>query len=57
MSIAAPLAAMELNQHLFYTYHHGVALENPDRTLITADERYLRAARAKGRIIGLMEWE
>jgi hypothetical protein len=28
----------------------------PDTTLITADERYLRAARAKGRIVHLMEW-
>lgn len=49
--------AMELKQHLFNTYYHGVALENADCTLITADERYLRAARAKGRIMGLMEWD
>lgn len=49
--------AMELKQHLFDTYYHGVALETPDCTLITADERYLRAARAKGNIASLMEWK
>lgn len=48
--------AMELKQHLFDTYYHGVALETSDCILITADERYLRAARAKGNIISLMEW-
>jgi len=36
-------------QEFFDTYYHGVALETPDCILITADERYLRAARAKGR--------
>jgi hypothetical protein len=41
--------AMELKQHLFDSYYHGVALETPDCVLITADERYLRAARAKGK--------
>ncbi len=49
--------ATELQQHLFDTYYHAVALETPDATLITADERYLRAARAKGRIIDLMDWD
>lgn len=48
--------AIELKQHLFDTYYHGVALENPDCMLVTADERYLRAARAKGRIVHLMDW-
>ena len=49
--------AMEMKQHLFDTYYHGVALETPDCVLITADERYLRAARAKGRILSLTEWQ
>jgi predicted nucleic acid-binding protein len=49
--------AMELKQHLFDSYYHGVALETPDCVLITANERYLRAARAKGNIVSLMEWE
>jgi len=48
---------VELKQHLFDTYYHGVALETPDCILITADERYLRAAGTKGRIVGLMDWE
>jgi predicted nucleic acid-binding protein len=48
--------ATELKQHLFDTFYHAVALTTPDTTLITADERYLRAARAKGRIVHLMEW-
>jgi predicted nucleic acid-binding protein len=48
--------AMELKQHLSDTYYHGVALETADCVLVTADERYLRAARAKGRIVSLMEW-
>jgi predicted nucleic acid-binding protein len=49
--------AMELKQHLFDSYYHGVALETPDCVLITADERYVRAARAKGNIVSLMEWK
>jgi predicted nucleic acid-binding protein len=49
--------AMELKQHLFDTYYHGVALDTPDCVLITADERYLRVARAKGRIVSLTEWQ
>jgi predicted nucleic acid-binding protein len=49
--------AIELKQHLFDTYYHGVALENPDCTLVTADEHYLRAARAKGHIVSLTEWK
>ena len=49
--------AMELKQHLFDTYYHGVALENSDCTLVTADACYLRAARAKGRIVSLTEWK
>jgi hypothetical protein len=49
--------AIELKQHLFDTYYHAVALETPDSTLMKADERYLRAARKKGRIVYLMEWD
>ena len=49
--------AMELEQHLFDTYHHGVAPETPDCVSISADERYLRAARAKGGIVSLTEWQ
>ena len=49
--------AIELKQHLFDAYYHAVALETPDTMLITADERYLRAARASGKIMHLMDWE
>jgi predicted nucleic acid-binding protein len=49
--------AIELKQHLFDTYYHAVALETADAMLITADERYLRAARTKGRITYLMDWD
>jgi predicted nucleic acid-binding protein len=48
--------AIELKQHLFDTFYHAVALSTPDATLITADERYLRAARGKGRIVSLTDW-
>jgi predicted nucleic acid-binding protein len=48
--------ATELKQHLFATYYHAVALETPDAILITADERYLRVARDKGRIVHLADW-
>ncbi len=49
--------AIELKQHLFDTYYHAVALETPDAVLVTADERYLRAGRGKGRILDLMDWD
>lgn len=49
--------AIELKQHVFDTYYHAVALDTPQTVLVTADERYLRAARPKGRIIHLREWE
>jgi predicted nucleic acid-binding protein len=48
--------ATELKQHLFDTYYHAVALETPDAVLVTADERYLRAAKEKGRIVLLADW-
>jgi predicted nucleic acid-binding protein len=48
--------SVELNQHVFDTYYHAVALDTSDAVLITADERYLRAARGKGRIIPLRDW-
>lgn len=48
--------AMELKQHLFDTFYHALALETPDAVLVTADDRYLRAARGKGHIVHLMDW-
>jgi predicted nucleic acid-binding protein len=49
--------ATELKQHLFDTFYHAVALETSDGILVTADDRYLRAAREKGQIMHLMDWE
>lgn len=48
--------AIELKQHLFDTFYHAVALENADTVLVTADERYLRAAQDKGRIMHVKDW-
>ena len=48
--------AIDLKQHLFDTLYHAVALEEPDMVLITADERYFRAARSAGRIARLKDW-
>ena len=49
--------AIELKQHVFDTLYHAVAFENPESLLITADERYLRAAGRKGQIVDLMDWK
>ena len=49
--------AVELKQHFFDTYYHGVAMETPECVLVTADERYLRAAHSKGHIVSLTEWK
>lgn len=48
--------AIDLKQHLFDTLYHAVALETPDAVLITADERYFRAARSVGGIARLKDW-
>ena len=52
---AAVLAA-ELNQHLFDTLYHAVALEH-DAILISADRRYFNKAGQLGRIAYLPHWE
>lgn len=49
----AALAA-ELDHHLFDTLYHAVALER-ETTLLTADARYARKARGKGRVLLLGE--
>jgi predicted nucleic acid-binding protein len=48
--------AINLKQHLFDTLYHAVAVETTDALLITADERYFRAARSIGRIARLKDW-
>ena len=47
--------AKQLDQHLFDTLYHALALES-EAVLITADDRYLRKARRLGRIAALDEW-
>ena len=49
--------ARELRQHVFDTAYHAIALEMPETTLVTADRRYLTAARAKGRITSLRQFD
>lgn len=48
--------AVELNQHVFDTLYHAVALETGRCPLITADQRYLRQAAPKGGIMDLADW-
>lgn len=48
--------AVELNQHVFDTLYHAVALESVGCTLITADKRYLSKARGLERIASLERW-
>jgi predicted nucleic acid-binding protein len=49
--------AIDLDQHVFDTLYHAVALEMPETTLVTADQRYIRAARRKGQIMDLVDWK
>lgn len=50
MMVRACRLAIELEQHLFDTLYHAVALQSEDATLVTADERYLASAETLGRI-------
>lgn len=45
--------AIRFRHHVFDTLYHAVALETAGATLVTADARYLRNARAAGRIVPL----
>jgi predicted nucleic acid-binding protein len=48
--------AIDLRQHLFDTLYHALALETPETTLVTADDRYFAAAAPLGRIVRLADW-
>ena len=48
--------AVDLDQHLFDTLYHAVALETPSSVLVTADERYLRAGSRYGGVLHLSDW-
>lgn len=41
---------------MFDTLYHAIALEHPDVVLVTADERYWRAAHTQGRIVRLADF-
>ena len=45
-----------LNQHLFDTLYHAVALIEPDAILVTADEQYYKKAHKAGRVARLKEY-
>ncbi len=49
--------AVSLDQHLFDTLYHAVALLVPECTLVTADERYYRKARPVGSIALLHDFQ
>lgn len=48
--------AISLNQHVFDTLYHAVALDASDCTLVTADERYYKKARSRGNIVLLRDF-
>ena len=54
--ITASKLAVSLDQHLFDTLYHAVALASPDCTLVTADERYYVKARKEGSIALLRDF-
>jgi predicted nucleic acid-binding protein len=48
--------AVRHGQHVFDTLYHAVALSRPEALLVTADERYWRAARHDGRVVRLSDF-
>ena len=54
--VTASKLAVSLDQHLFDTLYHAVALASPDCTLVTADERYYRKACKEGSITLLRDF-
>jgi predicted nucleic acid-binding protein len=48
--------AVRHRQHVFDTMYHAVALARPRSVLVTADERYWRAAHREGAIVRLADF-
>ena len=48
--------SVRLRHHLFATLYHATALHHEGARLVTADEAYIRKARAEGGIVGLREF-
>ena len=55
--VIASKLAVSLDQHLFDTLYHAVALVSPDCTLVTADERYYDKALKEGSIVLLRDFD
>jgi len=55
--VTASKLAVSLDQHLFDTLYHAVALVSPDFTLVTADERYYDKAHKEGSIALLRDFD
>ena len=55
--VTASKLAVSLDQHLFDTLYHAVALASPDCTLVTADERYYDKAHKEGSIVLLRDFD
>jgi predicted nucleic acid-binding protein len=49
--------AITLDQHVFDTLYHAVALTEPDAVLVTADEHYYRKGSQSGRIVRLRDFQ
>lgn len=48
--------AISLNEHVFDTLYHAVALCRPEAALLTADERYYRRAAGVGGVVRLKDF-
>lgn len=48
--------AVQHRQHVFDTLYHAVALQTDSAVLVSADDRYARAARATGRLVRLADF-
>lgn len=55
--VTASKLAISLDQHLFDTLYHAVALVSRDCTLVTADERYYDKAHKEGSIALLRDFD
>jgi predicted nucleic acid-binding protein len=55
--VTASKLAIGLDQHLFDTLYHAVALTSPGCTLVTADERYYGKAHKEGSIMLLRDFD
>lgn len=55
--VAASEMAISLDQHVFDTLYHAVALASPECMLVTADERYYQKAHKVGAVTLLRDFD